>query len=205
MDSRRVTSSLCAVVLLIAGCSSSKGSSNTKQPPATLPPTSPASSSSTTATQPAQPALVGEWQRRQSCSELVSILTRAGLQKQVPAAVAGDEWVPGVSQVSQLKDPAHPCAGANSRLHSHFFTADGNFGSRDDERQQVDDGHYTLQGSDTLIMDGISVPKVTFHYKITGNDTLSLTPVVPPCPPACEDAQWSVSVAYQGYTWHRIG
>jgi hypothetical protein len=127
-------------------------------------------------------------------------LKRAGLQQRVIHAVAGDGWVPGVTEESQIKDPAHPCAGATPRLHSHFFTVGGSFGSRDATGQQVDDGHYRLQGTDTLIID-----KVTFHYKITGHDTLSLIPLVPRCPPSCDEAEWSVSVAYAGYTWHRIG
>jgi hypothetical protein len=203
MKLHRVIGGLSAAFLLSAGCSSSGSPDRSVGKHSVAKSAAPGTSAAST--QPAQPALVGEWQRRQSCAELVAVLTRAGLQKRVLEAIATDGWIAGVGKVSQLKDPAHPCAGAAPRLHSHFFTADGDFGSRDEAGQQVDDGHYSLQGSDTLIMDGINVAKVAFHYKITGHDTLSLTPVMPRCPPNCEDAQWSVSVAYAGYTWHRIG
>ncbi|MDT4942448.1 MAG: hypothetical protein QOJ34_2537, partial [Pseudonocardiales bacterium] len=105
----------------------------------------------------------------------------------------------GVTKVSQIKDRAHPCAGSVARKHSHFFTADGQFGSRDASGQQVDDGTYQLVG-DAFVIDG-----VTFHYTIRGNDTLSITPEIPDCAPSCFKAGWSIAVAYPGYTWHRVG
>ena len=40
---------------------------------------------------------------------------------------------------AQLKDPAHPCVGAVQQRHSHFFTRDGQFGSKDFRATQVDD------------------------------------------------------------------
>ena len=47
----------------------------------------------------------------------------------VPEVLAGDGWVPGVVDPGQIDD-RHPCRGAVARRHSHFFTADGQFGSR---------------------------------------------------------------------------
>jgi hypothetical protein len=82
-------------------------------------------------------------------------------------------------------------------MHSHFFTADGQFGSRDADGNQVDDGRYTLVGDDQVVIGG-----VTFQYSITG-DQLALRPTIPSCRPECFEAQWSVSVAYPGYTWQR--
>lgn len=101
--------------------------------------------------------------------------------------------------MSQIEDRAHPCAGAVPRKHSHFFTADGRFGSRDANGQQVDDGKYRLVG-DAFVIDG-----VTFHYTIRGNAALSISPDIPDCAPSCFEAGWSIAVAYPGYTWHRIG
>lgn len=184
-------------VVFVAGCSSSTGTSSSANSSATPP----LRQSSAASAPPGQPALVGEWQRLQKCAELERVVKNAGLQQRLLVqAVAGDGWIPGVSAVEQIKDPAHPCVGAKARLHSHFFTADGQFGSRDAVGQQVDDGHYRLAGQHTLIID-----KFTFHYTITGGDTLALTPVLPKCAPGCDDALWTVSVAFAGYTWHRIG
>ncbi len=147
----------------------------------------------------AVPELVGEWQRTQKCSELVKILTNAGMQGAILEMIAGDGFIPGVSEPGQIKDPAHPCRGAPPRKHSHFFTADGQFGSKDANGEQVDDGTYRLVGDDTVV-----IGDVTFHYVISGHDMLALDPVIPDCAPNCFEARWSVAVAYPGYTWHRI-
>lgn len=128
------------------------------------------------------------------------MLTRAGLREALLESIAGDGWIPGVTSVTQIKDKAHPCRGAAARKHSHFFTADGHFGSRDANGAQVDDGLYQLVGNDTLV-----IGDVTFHYKITdGGKTISFTPEIPTCAPSCFEAGWSVAVAYPGYTWQCI-
>jgi hypothetical protein len=142
---------------------------------------------------------VGEWQRLQRCSELERVMMRAGLRTALLASIAGDGWIPGVTKPSEIKDPAHPCRGAVARRHSHFFTAEGRFGSRDAHGQQVDDGPYRLVGDDVVVIN-----RVTFHYRITGGDTISFTPVTATCAPSCFEAAWSVAVAYPGYTWRRI-
>lgn len=179
----------CLAVLGLAACSSNGDK------PSTSSSTSSASASSTTA---ASSPLVGEWQRLQKCSELESVMTKAGLHDALLESVAGDGWIPGVTKVSEIKDPAHPCIGSVARKHSHFFTEDGQFGSRDQYGQQVDDGRYQLVG-DAFVISG-----VTFHYVITGNDTLSIRPDTPKCAPSCFEAGWSIAVAYPGYTWRRI-
>jgi hypothetical protein len=187
MTARLGVSFAClVVVVVIPACSSSAGKAATRE--------SESSASSVSAT----PALVGEWQRLQKCTELERLMTDAGLNDALLESIAGDGWIPGVTKVSQIKDRAHPCVGAVDRKHSHFFTAEGLFGSRDAHGQQVDDGHYQLVG-DAFVIDG-----VVFHYMITGSDTLSITPETPTCAPACFEAGWSISVAYPGYAWHRI-
>lgn len=167
-------------VLTLAACGSS--------PRSALPSTTTAAST-----------LVGEWQRLQKCTELESAMTKAGRPDLLLESIAGDGWIPGVTKASEIKDPRHPCVGSVDREHSHFFTADGQFGSRDANGQQVDDGKYELVG-DAFVIDG-----VTFHYVITDNDTLSISPDTPACAPSCFEAGWSIAVAYPGYTWHRIG
>ena len=148
------------------------------------------------------PAIVGEWQRTQKCQELVGVLTKNGMKDTVLPSLAEDGWIPGVNSPEQIKDPAHPCRGAPPRKHSHFFTADGQFGSRDANGQQVDSDPYRITAPNTVV---IGDPGVEFHFTITDNDTIAFDPVIPDCAPSCFEAQWSVSVAYPGYTWERIG
>jgi hypothetical protein len=151
--------------------------------------------------QPAEvPPLVGKWERTQTCAELVGVLRDNGMESSILSSLAGDGWIPDVTKTGQIEDPGHPCENAVSRKHSHFFTAAGEFGSLDAEGEQVDHGRYSLRGKDTLIVGG-----VTFKYRITDNDTISFTPRIPACRPDCWEAIWSVSVAFPGYTWHRVG
>ena len=160
----------------------------------------PASSpSASSASASAAASLVGQWRRVQRCSELERVLAKAGLRAALPEFVAGDAWIPDVTSVDQIRDPAHPCKGSVARKHSHFFTEAGQFGSLDAQGQQVHEDPYRLVGDDTVVIGG-----VTFHYRITGGDTLGLTPVLPKCAPKCSKAGWSVAVAYPGYTWHRV-
>jgi hypothetical protein len=146
---------------------------------------------------------VGEWQRTQTCDELRSLLIAAGMQQAVLPTIAEDDWIPGVSKPSQIADPTHPCRAAKSRLHSHFFTAAGDFGSRDANGNQVDDGTYRIVDGSTFAIGGAD-HSVTFRYRLTGQDTISFEPVIPKCRPTCFEAIWSVTVAYAGHTWHRV-
>lgn len=182
---------VCLAVLTLAACGSNKDN------PSVAPSTASTSASPSATTAPAS-TLVGEWQRLQKCSELESAMNKAGLHDALLKFVAEDGWIPGVTKASQIKDPAHPCVGSVDRKHSHFFTPDGKFGSRDANGQQVDDATYELVG-DAFVIGG-----VTFHYAITDHDTLSIRPDTPKCAPSCFEAGWSIAVAYPGYTWHRI-
>jgi hypothetical protein len=148
------------------------------------------------------PALVGEWTRTTTCRQRADALDAAGLGRFAAEHAAGDGFVPGVTSVDQLEDPEHPCKDAVPQVHSHFFTADGQFGSRDAEGNQVDDGAYRLEGDDVLV-----IGPVTFHYAISPDGmTLMLDPVLPACAEkGCWDAQWAVAVAYPGLPWERTG
>ena len=126
-------------------------------------------------------------------------MTKFGLRTALLESIAGDGWIPGVTQVDQIKDPTHPCRGSIARKHSHFFTEDGQFGSLDAQGQQVDDGTYRVVIDDTVV-----IGEVTFRFQMQGIDLLRLTPVIPTCAPECFEAGWSVAVAYPGYTWHRV-
>jgi hypothetical protein len=145
--------------------------------------------------------LVGEWQRTTTCDELVRALERAGLEKLALQAVAGNGFVPGVTTPEQLANPARPCDGAVPRRHSHFFTQDGQFGSRDWNGEQVDDGAYEVIDDRTFVISK-EFPDVTFHYRIRG-DSIMFDPVIPDgC--ATFRCLWSVAVAYPGKTWKRV-
>jgi hypothetical protein len=145
--------------------------------------------------------IVGEWQRTTTCAELVEALERAGLDKLAPEAVAGNGFVPGVTTPEQLADPARPCRGAVPRRHSHFFAQSGQFGSRDWNGEQVDDGTYVVNDGGTLVISK-EFPDVTFHYEIR-DGTITFHPVIAD---GCLTfrCMWSVAVAYPGKKWKRV-
>jgi hypothetical protein len=148
--------------------------------------------------------LVGEWQLERDCAEIVQALEDAGLEDYALEVIAAAEMVPGVvNDPTQFEDPKNPCKGAAPSKHSHFFTAEGQFGSRNEFGQQVDEGTYKIVDDDTFVLG----ENATFKYQIDG-DTLMLEPVIPDdcSTKAChENAVLSISVAFPGQTWHRIG
>jgi len=148
------------------------------------------------------PRLVGTWQRVTTCTELVSALRKADLQKFVLEFVAGNGFIPGVTKPDQIANPAKPCVGAVPRKHSHFFTKANVFGSRDWTGQPVDDGTYRLLGRNTVVISK-EFPKVTFHYRIQGR-SIRFTPVLRA---GCKTFRcaWAISMAYPGKTWMRLG
>ena len=184
--SRSITLAFAVGALVLAACSTS----TTAEPPAP------------SEEQEVTPDLVGTWERETTCEELVSALTDAGLDRWVLEGVAGNGFVPGVRSPDEIADPENPCAGAVPRVHSHFFTEDGAFGSLDWNGEPVDDGTYEILDEGTFVVSK-EFPDVTFGYTIDG-ETISFEPEIPECSPACFEAAWSVSVAYPGTTWHRV-
>ena len=90
-------------------------------------------------------AIVGEWKRETTCLELVQALRDAGMGELVDEFVAGNGFIPGIGvEDPEQIDTTQPCKGAVPRVHSHFFTADGQFGSRDWNGEDVDDGRYRV-------------------------------------------------------------
>lgn len=151
-------------------------------------------------------SIVGTWQRVIHCQDVVRALTAAGFGDN--AQEAASEFVHVTPEGDA--DAANPCRGALPKRHSHFFTADGQFGSLDENGDQVDEGTYEIVAPGTIVMpygfeDGPPIP-VTFHFRIHGN-TISLDPVLPSdCSTSqCrEAAAWSVAVALSGKTWRRV-
>ncbi len=177
------------LVTAVVGC-------GTDSEPAPPPSTTPAPAPSPSA---AASPLVGTWSRITTCEERAAALKKAGLERFTLEHAAREGWLPGVTEPSQIKDPKHPCEGAVPLRHEHFFTADGLFGSRDAEGDQVDDGLYQLVDDRTFVINDVA-----FFFSITGGDTLHLDPVIPDCVVnGCFAAQWAVAVAYPGLTWKR--
>lgn len=152
----------------------------------------------------AAPALVGTWERETSCQEVVSVLKRAGLGNWLVETIAGNGFIPGVTDPDEIADPANPCKGAVPRVHSHFFTPDGEFGSLDWNGQEVDFGTYEIVNDHTFVISKEFPEPIAFNYTIQ-SDTLMFEPVmIPECTPECFEALWSVIVAYPGKEWHRV-
>ena len=173
-------------------------------PSASTPPSSVLSSESPAAVaSSAADPIVGEWMALHDCDTIYALLTDAGLDEFVAEQIYGNELVPGVPpDTSELQDPGQPCAGAVDREHSHFFTADGAFGSRDFNGDQVDDGEYSLVDADTIVINGQE-----FQYRVDG-DQLELTPE-PVDISTCETkecrfmAAWVLLVGMPGTPWTR--
>jgi hypothetical protein len=146
--------------------------------------------------------IVGEWKRETTCAELVQALRSAGMDEVVDEVVAGNGFIPGidVDDPEQI-DVQQPCNGAVPRVHSHFFTPDGEFGSRDWNGQDVDDGRYRVIGDKLVISK--EFPDVTFRFRIEG-DAIMLEPLNVPRGCTTFRCAWSIAVAYPGKKWKRV-
>jgi hypothetical protein len=152
-----------------------------------------------TATEP--PPLVGTWNGVHECQRIATMLHDAGMDTQILENIIGNGLLPGVDEPADVADPANPCDGAVQQAHSHFFLADGTFGSRDQHGQQVDDGRWSIVDADTF-----AIGDAEFDYAVTGNE-LRMEPVsVGTCPGDpnewCEEA-WKLMVAMPGMAWIR--
>ncbi len=199
---RWMVAGLAAIAIATTGCGGASPPAGAESPagiPETVPPTESAPSASAAAE---TPAIVGEWVGVHDCARILAMIQGAGLDEFALEQVYGNGLVPGVTTEEGLKDPQNPCDGAVERQHSHFFTADGGFGSKDFDGQQVDDGTYTLEGDDGIVING-----KRFTYEIDG-DKLSLEPE-PVDVSACTTkeckfaAAWVLMVALPGTTWTR--
>ena len=195
LDARTLVLIAGTIAILAAACT------ETLKNPSSAAPASPA----TVSVSPASPSptavepLVGEWARTLRCPDLVAAYGDAGLQDYVRDMVWGSFFWPQIPTIGEFVfDPKDPCRGARPRLHSHFFTATGAFGSRDENGQQVDDGTYDIVRDNRVVIND-----VTFRYHIDG-DTIAFDPMTPDCSP-CFAAAWSIAVASPGGKWQRVG
>lgn len=139
--------------------------------------------------------LVGEWVGIHNCEAIVEALSSAGFESVVLDIVTGNGLVPGADSPDDLADPSKPCQEAIPREHGHFFTADGQFGSRDWNGDQVDDGTYEIVDDDSVIIEGVEL-----GYSIEG-DELTLESI----PEGCVDDEciYSIMLSLPGDTMHR--
>jgi hypothetical protein len=194
-------------MVVVTACTSNRASSSSPEAGAS----SSAVASPTASGAPVAP-IVGRWEQAHTCRNLVHAWGEAGLEALAPYGVAGGgpvevgrkQLIEKAHKLAQQKDV---CAGAwHPYPHYHFFTADGRFGSLDQNLQQVDDDHYKVVGH--MLVFG----KNKFRYRVIHGDTLTLDPVITPAmrraalahPLKFTDAQWMVSVAYAGSTWKRV-
>jgi hypothetical protein len=185
---------MMALSMAVAGCGESESAPVAASPRDEVPSSDPSPAEPPTEAHP----LVGEWAQELECEEMVSSLLAADQDLLVKDAVWGSFFWPEPETIEGFRfRTADPCRGAEPRLHSHFFTADGAFGSLDENGQQVDDGDYELHGKSRVVINGS-----TFRYEIKG-DSLSLDPVLPTCSD-CFEAMWMIAVASPARAWERV-
>ncbi len=138
---------------------------------------------------------------------MVRALSEAGLGALAPGVVG--DYFPGESP-KELEKKQKLCQEAMPQRHSHFFTADGLFGSLDQNEQQVDDGPYRISGPGTFQLG--ENQEETFTYRIEGGDRLTMVPVISATvkrmalarPLEFSIAGHQVAVALTGQTWQRV-
>jgi hypothetical protein len=148
--------------------------------------------------------LIGSWQRAQTCAEMLAAFQEAGL------AESHVEWLQGNFHGGK-PGPSNGdvCAGALGPLeHDHFFTAEGAFGSHDENGEEVDSGDFEVIDDDT-----VSFPShaeefgydgdVVVDYAVSG-DVVTFDVALPEaCVDACADAYaWALS-AFASGEWAR--
>ena len=185
-------------LVLVAGCTGT----GTVKPSASAPIPTP----STTPSSGPVSAIVGDWTRVQSCQQQFAAFEAAGLAATHATSITDNWYAPGASAPTS----GDLCAEAKPPVkHSHFFTVDGQFGSRDENGQQVDDGDYRIVDSDTL-----AFPSHAQEFNYAGDllvdctidgDTATFRVTLPAdCTGACADAYaWALSAFFGPTPWSR--
>jgi hypothetical protein len=199
-----VKRAICVLLICFSGIAVGCGSEGES---AEGTPTVGATDSTTQTKETETPALVGRWERVNECPQLVAAFEEAGLAELAPAFL-GDYFPDAKPQALAQKDDL--CEGADSFVHSHFFTDTGEFGSLTEDLEQVDDGTYEITDDGTFVISK-EFPDVTFHYEIDG-DNLTMTPVLTEeltqealtHPLDFTAAGWALTMSYPGEVWKRV-
>ena len=199
------------IVLLVLSLAAAGGCGGGAESPADAPAaegTVPSPSSTVAPSSPSNPValIVGRWRQSadvHTCENYVRAMDEEGLLAAVqssPPYVPGDSW----QQVAERF-----CKGSLEDwnvVHDHFFDAEGFFGSLNQNKQQVDDGTYTIVDTHAF-----KIGRSKFRYTVRG-DTLKMDPVITTAqreealakPGKFTDAGWMVAVAVPGTSWKRV-
>ena len=191
---------VCTALLSILTAVSCGGDSNSDSEVDTT------TAEATTTTSPVHTTteLMGSWHRAQTCAEMLAAFQESGL------AESHVEWLQGNFYGGEPgPSDGDVCAGALGPLeHDHFFTADGAFGSHDENGEEVDSGDFEVVDDDT-----VSFPShaeefgydgdVVVDYAVSG-DVVTFDVALPEaCVDACADAYaWALS-AFASGEWAR--
>ena len=140
-------------------------------------------------------AIVGLWHRAQSCDEMRAAFEAAGLGESHRESV----------------DTNEVCVGAAEPLeHDHFFTADGQFGSHDENSEVVDGGDFAVVDDDTLAFPSHATEfgydgDLVVGYAIA-NDVATFDVSLPEtCVDSCADAYAWATSAFASGPWQSGG
>jgi hypothetical protein len=190
------------VVSLVAGCGSDD------QDAAEQPSPTPEATGTPASTPTQSNPLVGKWELSRTCEGMVRALDQGGLRALAPSVVG--DYFPDKSP-KELARKAEVCQGAEPQQHSHYFTVEGEFGSLDQNGEQVDQARYRVIDSRKLRIDTEFGPE-NYRYRITGGDRLTLEPLIPKRARRAARAKplefglaaHMAAVAYTGHTWKRV-
>ena len=195
---------LAAVVLILSACGTDVTAPSNAPPLATVGPATPGPSSPPSAAD----ALIGTWVRTQSCEAALAAFEKARLFDQIRLWVVAN-WV----AEGETRDIGEECDGARPpEEHSHFFTADGQFGSLDADGNQVDSGDYVLVGANMLAFPSHSQEfaydgEILVDFTVVG-DTATFKVVKPlsSCENECRISWgWALSAFFRPGSWSRSG
>ncbi|HSV37754.1 MAG TPA: hypothetical protein VLI04_03245 [Nocardioidaceae bacterium] len=148
--------------------------------------------------------LVGSWHRAQTCPEMLAAFEAAGL------AESHREWLQGNFYGGQPGPTSGgACADAQGPLeHDHFFTGDGEFGSHDENGEEVDGGDFEVVDDDTVSFPSHATEfgydgDLVVDYSIDGDVAIFHASIPAGCDNGCADAYaWALS-AFASGPWAR--
>jgi hypothetical protein len=194
---------LLAAGLVLSSCAGATGSS----PPPAADSVGAATSESTSAGSDGAAELVGTWTRTQDCESMLAAFDDAGLAESHAIWIIGN-WVGDPADVDA--DPNDLCADARpAEEHSHFFTADGEFGSYDAQGDQVDGGDFAVVDIDTVSFPSHSTEfgyegDILVDYAVSGNSAEFEVQLPSECDEACLEAHaWALSAFFGPDPWTR--
>ena len=144
--------------------------------------------------------LIGSWHRAQTCAEMLDAFQQAGLDESHVGWLQGNFFggEPGPTE-------GDPCEGALGPLeHDHFFTADGEFGSHDENGEEVDSGDFELVDDDTVSFPSHAAEfaydgDLVVDYSVSGDVATFEVALPESCLDTCADAYaWALSAFASG-------